>query len=150
MVVGAYNNEFSAFYFNLHADVGPGKPNKQDDVELVRLGIKALRSSRKVQAGGPDAAAFMAASAQVGPMGPYDPSIGAAVKAFQKLAGLTQDGVVSRIVGSFAPSGNSYTLQIMLANMRFLYPNLYPRIDQLAELGPTASTVIKHMFVRVS
>lgn len=150
MVIGAYNTEFGIFYFNLDADVGPGKSNRADDVELVRFGIKALRSSPKVQTGSADAAAFMAASAAVAMVGPYDPSVEAAVKAFQKLAGLTQDSVVSKMQGAFAPSGRSYTLQTMQANMRYLYPKLYPRIDQVAELGPVASGVIGNMFVRAN
>ena len=147
MVVGAYDKDAARFYFNTDADVGPGKPNRADDVELVRYGIKALRNSPKAQTGGADAAAFMAASAVVALVGPYDASVGAAVLAFQKLAGFTQDSIVSKMLGGITPRGNSYMLQVMQANMRYMHPNLYPRIDTLPEVGPTVSTVIRQMFV---
>ncbi len=147
MVVGAYNDQFSVFYFNLHAEVGPGKPNRIDDVELVRFGIKVLASGERARAAGAAASAFVAAAAQVSFLGPYDATIGAAVLAFQRWKGLTQDSTISKIMGAYTPHNRIYVLQYMQGEMRRTYPNLYPRIDRVAEVGPTVSAVIRNMFV---
>jgi hypothetical protein len=49
MVKGLLANTGSLFW-NLSADVGPGQPNRPDDVEFVRFGYIMLRDNPKATA----------------------------------------------------------------------------------------------------
>jgi hypothetical protein len=47
MVVAVAELNGRAFRWNLTANVGPGQPNKLDDVELVRFGYICMRQNLK-------------------------------------------------------------------------------------------------------
>lgn len=145
MVKAAYSETFSAFYFNLHAEVGPNCQNRQDDVELVRFGLMeyALEPENR---GLPGMAGFLALTAQMKSSGPYDAKLGEAILALQKVLRLTADGKVSVIKGDFAPSGRTYLLQHLLATIRHRSSAVYPRIDLLPGTGPLLSQAVRRIF----
>lgn len=146
MVKGAYNETFSAFYFNLHAEVGPNCPNRGDDVELVRYGIACLAKWPGNQKSA-EGRQFCDLARQVGPTGPFDTPLASAILACQRANGLTTDGKVSLVRGDFAPSGRSYILQIMNAAIRIAATSVFPRIDLVPESGAALSQVVRRMFV---
>lgn len=147
MVKGAYNETFSAFYFNLHADVGQGCANRLDDVELVRYGIACLAAA-PVNRADPNLRPFLEAAARVKATGPFDSFVSNAVLAFQKTFDtMHADGKVSVIRGDRSPHGHIYVLQTMTAAMRLACTRVYPRLDLVPETGPALSQVVRKMFL---
>ncbi len=144
----AYSEAFDRFYFNLSGPVGPNCTNNIDDVELVRFGIFCTsKAPPRPSDSAKDRDDFKAAALKVGFVGGYDPTVGTAIKAFQKFSGRHQDSTVSVIFGNNAPNGQTWVLQTLLANMAAEYPNIYPRIDQVFESGPVITARLRKLFV---
>jgi len=148
MVKVAYSEAFDRFFFNLSGAVGPQCANNIDDVELVRFGIFCTsKAPSRPSDNAKDRDEFKAAALKVGFVGGYDPTVGAAIKAFQKFSGRQLDSTVSVIAGNNTPNGQTWVLQTLLANMAAEYPNMYPRIDQVFETGPTITARVRKLFV---
>lgn len=156
MVKAAHNEQCNALYFNIHGDVGPEGANRHDDVELVRYGIKCLTLATNVAdpaespaLGNQTAAAkeFTDAAKLVSMTGPRDARLGAAIPAYQKATGSTQDSTVSVIRSAHTPSGRAYVLQTMGANMRVAARDIFPRLDRVPETGPNLSNAVRRIFL---
>ena len=130
------------FFWNIDANVGPGCPNKIEDVHLVQLAYASAAMNPAL------APAERAVYAQVVVGAPYmgganDP-LTIAIRTHQKSRGGTQDGHVSPIgpSGSYGPM--SYMLIPLNNNIRNSVSNpCWPRIDQHPKCSPILKEAVK-------
>lgn len=127
------------FYWNVDAHVGPGCPNKMDDVQLVQFGYWCMGNNPKTPASPADRALFAA----VTPGAPYSGAPGdpltLAIKRHQALRGGTQDGRVSPMQ---ANQGYNWIISSLSNNISNYLMQQWPRIDQHAKCPPALRPVI--------
>lgn len=115
MAQGIIVGNQAKFYWNIDANVGPGMPNKTEDVQLVQLAYACVATNPKETN-----AEFKAAAAKVKPGDAYngannDP-LSVVIRMHQKLRGGTQDGVVSSIKSSSGVYAASTTWMLVPLN----------------------------------
>src|SRR5947207_14776782 len=145
MVKGLLANTGSLF-LNLSADVGPGQPNRPDDVEFVRFGYLMLKDNPKATAG--PFVALKAACQSITPTGAFDDVLAAAIRTHQSLRGGTQDGRVSvareNKFNKGAYDGKHMWMVFPLNNsMSDRSPEIDPRIDLHPQSGPAVSATVR-------
>ncbi len=146
-MVCIYSTSGGRVFLNINNHVGFGRPNRLDDVELVRFGYFATRASSH-PSGAEVRQALAGPLAAVSPAGPFGPDLDAMIRAHQKFRGGTQDGCVSPIHGSTADYGPiTFMLVGLNNNMCDLMPGIYPRIDQSPQSGAAVSQAVRAMFV---
>ena len=89
--VAAFRNQ--ALFWNLSAAVGPGQPNKADDVEFVRLSYFLAKDNPKFTSG--DFAVMKPILQKVTTTGAFDSALAEAIRTHERLRGGAQDGKVS-------------------------------------------------------
>ena len=152
MVIAVAELNGRAFRWNLTANVGPGQPNKLDDVELVRFGYICMKQNVKF----PASSDLQEVIDKVRADGPFDTDLADAIKAHQLEHGGTQDGIVS-VANVSSTSHNkerydsSHTWIIMNLNNNMLdvAGDVYPRIDKHPQSGPEVSKVVKKICVPI-
>jgi hypothetical protein len=126
--------------FNIDGHVGLKAPNIDDDVALVQL---AYHFRAKSGLGTPEE---QRAALRIRPgdicSGNEDDPLVIAIRAHQKARGGTQDGRVSPVQGGglYVDAGGSHTymLTALVNNIADGCPEIYPRLDKLGELCPSA------------
>lgn len=103
----------SKFYWNLDANVGPGCPNKTDDVQLVQLGYFCLGNNPKVSLPASERAAYLAVTPGAPYTGTPDDPLTVAIKLHQKRRGGIQDGRVSTIKNNTGFYDSTFIWMIM-------------------------------------
>ena len=129
------NSRFASrmFYFNLDAAVGPGCPNKPDDVQLVQMGYVAmLRNPAAASVMTPD---MKEAFGKIVPGAPYtggrDEWLSKAIRAHQARSGGTQDGKVSVATSAaYYDKTHSFIVVVLDNNIMDYMPQDYPRLDK--------------------
>ena len=149
MVVAVTEIKGQAFRWNLSAHVGPGQPNKIDDVELVRFGYYCLRQNGKF----PAAPELLPVLREMQNFGGFGPDLANVIVAHQQNRGGTQDGVVSpaRISNTSTnrelyDGTHNWIVTALDNNMRDVAGEFYPRVDKHAASGPEVSKAIKRIF----
>ena len=135
-----------ALFWNLSADVGPGQPNRPDDVEFVRFGYLMLKDNRKATAG--PFVALKAACQSITPTGAFDDVLAAAIRTHQSLRGGSQDGRVSvaraNNFNKGVYDGKHIWMVFPLNNsMIDMAPDIYPRIDLHPRSGPAVTASVR-------
>jgi hypothetical protein len=140
------------FYWNTHANVGPGCPNRTDDVQLVQLGYACLatRGSGLIT----DDPELVSLARMVVPGSPYSGSptdaLTMAIRRHQLLRGAMIDGRVSSITAKSGEYAAGQTWMLVPLNTRMgavlgtnsgNMPNLWPKIH-LHPLCPAALAAI--------
>jgi hypothetical protein len=140
-----YNGRFA---WNVTSHVGPGCPNKPDDVQLVQLGYYCRARNPKAGTTPEEKATAMA----VVPGAPYtgaasDP-LTIAIKAHQKARGGTQDGKVSPIPGNQpAYSADMSWMIIPLSNNIYdVLRDVWPAIHKSQQCPPALAATSKAVF----
>jgi hypothetical protein len=133
-------------FWNLTADVGPGQPNKRDDVEFVRFGYFLMKDNPKAISG--PLATLKPILQKVTPTGDFDDALAEAIRTHQRLRGGTQDGRVSVAKSSNFNRGQydgQHTWMVFPLNntMIDMAPNIYPRIDLHLQSGPAVSETVR-------
>jgi hypothetical protein len=134
------------FRWNLSQNVGPGQPNKIEDVELVRFGYTCAKRNPTSQI----AAKMKAELDDLRPFGAFDKDLAKVIVAHQKIVGGTQDGIVSVEKGTAAnhESYNGHNRWIMSALNNVMVAevdNIFPRIDKDLQSGPSISLKVKEI-----
>lgn len=121
------------FTWNVESHVGPGCPNKSDDVQLVQFGYYCVAHlpSPPPNCTPADMAIFKA----VVPGAPYSGSpsdpLTLAIKTHQRQRGGTQDGRVSPCTGASGSYGETtWMILALVGRMMDLYSQVYPRLDK--------------------
>jgi hypothetical protein len=135
----------SGIYWNLSEDVGTGKPNLVEDVELVRFGyhcwLKTGTHSR------PLSAPLELAIRVMLPWGGFGPDLDLVIREHQKWRGGQQDGCISKVKMTSGNQGyvdgTRLWIMIVLSNsMLLVHPHIFPRIDLAAESGAEVSGAV--------
>jgi hypothetical protein len=133
-------------FWNLSADVGPGQPNRPDDVEFVRFGYFLMKDNPKAMNG--PFAALKPVLQHVTPTGVFDNALAEAIRAHQRVRGGTQDGRISVArdnkfnLGAY-DGKNTWIVFPLNNSMIELASNIYPRIDLHPQSGPAVSTSVR-------
>lgn len=136
------------FSFNVSKKVGPGRPNMEDDVQLVQFGYFAMSLNAQTK---PQLRPF-AAAVKTGAK--YDGAAGdpltIAIREHQKVRGGTQDGHISSVPATNEFYDPKHGFQIVaLTNLMFdLMPADFPRIDKHTQCPPVLSAKVKELFKR--
>ena len=146
MVQAVVTPHNQSLFWNLSADVGPGQPNKADDVELVRFGYFMMKDNPKALGG--TFAALKPILDKVKPTGGFDDTLAEAIRTHQRLRGGTQDGRVS-----VAKANNFNRGQYDGQHVWMIFPlnnsmidmaaDIYPRIDLHPQSGPSVSAAVR-------
>lgn len=140
----------TTFYWNISKDVGRGKPNLIDDVELVRYGYHCMRQDHVyMQRFGSE---FRTAVMAMDSRGPYGADLQNVIDAHQRHRGGTQDGCVSvmkiNTLQTVKYDGqHSWILWSLHLSMVVALRNLYPRIDLDSFSGPDISRTVRNCFL---
>jgi hypothetical protein len=137
------------FCFNVDSHVGPGCPNKTDDVQLVQFGYYCMTRSNYAPFG--LTPAEMAIIKTVVPGAPYTGSptdpLTLSIKAHQRARGGTQDGRVSPFTNASGFYGEQTWMIISLVvNIIIVYSELYPRLDKAPNCPPVLAATVRRMF----
>ncbi len=135
-------------FWNLTTDVGPGQPNKADDVEFVRFAYFLMKDNPKAMTG-----AFVTLKPileKVTPTGAFDDALAEAIRAHQRLRGGTQDGRVSVAKSNNFNRGlydNQHSWMVFPLNnsMIDMAPEIYPRIDLHPRSGPAVTQTVRRL-----
>lgn len=127
------------FYWNVDAHVGPGCPNKVDDVQLVQFGYWCMGNNSKTPGSPADRALFAAVvPGAIYTGSPSDP-LTLAIKRHQAMRGGTQD---SRISPMQANQGYNWMISALSNNISNYLATQWPRIDRHAKCPPALKPVI--------
>jgi hypothetical protein len=137
------------FFWNLSSEVGQGKANRADDVELVRYGYYCMGKAKDNQAR--LTPSFGAALAGMSTRGGFDKDLDLVIREHQKLRGGIQDGIVSVARPTKVNHGRydlKHTWIVITLNLCFsdMIGVIYPRIDLNSESGPSISEVVRKTF----
>jgi hypothetical protein len=135
-----------ALFWNLSMDVGPGQPNKPDDVEFVRFGYFLMKDNPKAMTG--QFVSLKPTLQKVTPTGPFDNALAEAIRGHQRLRGGTQDGKISVAKANNFNRGiydGQHTWMAFPLNntMIDMAPNIYPRIDLHLQSGPAVTETVR-------
>jgi hypothetical protein len=135
-----------ALFWNLSSDVGPGQPNKTDDVEFVRFGYFLMKDNPKAMTG--QFVTLKPILQKVTPTGPFDNPLAEAILAHQRLRGGTQDGRVSVAKANNFNRGQYDGQHIWMVfplnnTMIDMAPNIFPRIDLHPQSGPAVTATVR-------
>jgi hypothetical protein len=150
MVVAAVRPD-GKFFWNLSAKVGPGQPNKPDDVDLVRFGFICIKLNPKLMVG--PRLAMKPLLDRMRPFGPFDTDLAEVIVAEQKIRGGTQDRIISPAhlsaanKGSYDGGGHTWLILPLNNNMSDIANSVYPRIDKHPQSGPSVSVVVEDICV---
>lgn len=141
------------FFWNISSDVGVGKPNSLDDVELVRFGFSCWSLwPSDFNALKPD---FKQAIHALRWQGGFDQDLQLVIDLNQKYYGGKQDRCISVAKSGIDKNleyqkGQYWTIWILNAYMRFGLPSLYPRIDMDSRSGPAITETVRGSFISTS
>jgi hypothetical protein len=131
--------------WNLSGDVGQGKRNQLDDVELVRLGYFSMKTDPKAQR-------FLTqrertALAMLRSEGAFDRDLDECIRAHEESRGGTQDGFVSVMRYTVANNASydhkhKWIIVVLNNNMIDMIPE-YPRIDLSDNAGPALTKSVR-------
>ncbi|MCC6536117.1 MAG: hypothetical protein IT162_01105 [Bryobacterales bacterium] len=133
MANGCFVGEKRAYCWNVDSNVGPGQPNKPEDVQLVQFAYACLAVNNKNPV--KDAKLRAAASAVVPGAAysgsPSDP-LSVAIREHQRVRGGTQDGVVSSIknTSGFYSASTSWMLCPLNGHISDALGVQWPHIDK--------------------
>jgi hypothetical protein len=136
-----------ALFWNLSSDVGPGQPNKTDDVEFVRFGYFLMKDNPKAMTG-QFGTQLKPVLQKVTPTGPFDAALADAIRTHQRLRGGTQDGRISVAKANNFNRGQYDGQHIWMVfplnnTMIDMAPNIYPRIDLHPQSGPAVTATVR-------
>jgi hypothetical protein len=141
----------SSFWFNLDAKVGTGRENKLEDVEFVRLGYALMGQAA---AGQPRITPrFRQAVAEMAPAGAFGPDLDLVIRAHEADRGGAQDGCVSPMPAQAVAmavsydGSHAYIAAVLNHYMRLANPDLFPRLDQYPDCGPSLRARIPQIFL---
>lgn len=133
--------------WNLTNEVGLGKANNLDDVELVRLGYFSMGRD-------PNAQPLLSqrerdALAKVRSKGPFDLDLDECIRAHEAGRGGTQDGFISVMKFTEVNSGrydhkHRWIIMVLNSNMVGVIPQ-FPRIDLSDDAGPQISSSVANI-----
>ena len=136
------------FWWNVDAHVGPGCPNKTEDVQLAQLGY----ASKAIDPRDESPPELKALFAQVVPGAVYtgganDP-LTLAIKAHQKRRGGTQDGKISPIQSSAGMYDGKHIWMIMALNNGILdiIKANWPRLDKHPKCPAALRAAVSRVF----
>ncbi len=140
MASGLWQGEHKELFWNVDAHVGPGCPNKPDDVNLVQLGFKAAGK----RSPDPEAKTICNAVVLGAPYtgSPTDP-LSLAIKYMQKRRGAAIDGRVSpcKQVGSMAQAIDLWMLTALVMHIRDELARNWPHLDRWPGCPPALAAV---------
>lgn len=131
------------FFWNVSYAVGRGKPNRLDDVELVRYGFNCMRNTHGADLG-PEGLAYFP---RLKIFGPFGDDLHEVIVFYQKMSGHPQDGCV-RPTPQYAPrlAGLVPTIVGLNMFMRRHEGEIYPRIERSNATGAEVSRVCAQFF----
>ncbi len=137
--------------WNVDAHVGPGCPNKLEDVQLVQYGYYCMSRSYSLPPG--LTPAEQAVIAAVVPGAPYSGSptdpLTLAIKAHQRVRGGTQDGRVSPFTSASGYySEQTWMIISLIGRMMNYCPNIYPRLDKGPMCPPALAAASRRIFTK--
>jgi hypothetical protein len=121
-------------FINVSGNVGPGSPNRIDDVQFVQLGYYCMLASplaRPILSQG-ELQAFAKITPGAAYFGATDDPLSIAIRAHQAARGGAQDGHVSvgTPAGSYDGGKHSYQIFPLNNGMRDVMVKDFPRIDK--------------------
>jgi len=135
------------FYWNIDANVGPGCPNKIEDVQLVQLGYLAMGQNPMLALPPEEKAAYLAVVPGATYNGAFSDPLSNAIRVHQKKRGGVQDGVVSSIKNNSGLYSAKLTW-IMVAldnNIADVLGGGWPHVDR----HPKCPTALRDVAIRV-
>jgi hypothetical protein len=135
-----------ALFWNLSSNVGPGQPNKADDVEFVRFAYFLMKDNPKAMTG--EFVTLKPILQKVTTTGAFDNNLADAIRAHQRLRGGTQDGMISVAKTNNFNRGlydkqHSWMVFPLNNTMIDMAPEIYPRIDLHAQSGPAVTQTVR-------
>lgn len=130
-------------FWNITSDVGPGCPNRTDDVELVRFGYHCMGTNPRANIPADRKAAY----ASVSLTGGYDSRLGEVIRLHQAGRGGTQDGKISSMknaTGSYG--GQFWIIASMNGHMAEICGTTWPRIDLHHRTSPELTLAVSSVF----
>jgi hypothetical protein len=132
------SGERQSIFWNLTTPVGPGKPNKLDDVEFCRFGYFMMKGNPKAM---PDLTQRERdALARLNPVGGFGPDLAEVILAHQQSRGGTQDGFISvarDVQTNFGQYDHKHKWIVLVLNVNMLdTSDVFPRIDLHGMSGP--------------
>ncbi len=145
MASGLFQGECKEYFWNVDAHVGPGCPNKMDDVNLVQMGI--IVTNKHVT--DPTDKAILSAVKLGAPYsgGATDP-LTVAIKHIQKKRGGPQDGRVSpaKQVPTLAQASDTWMITVMIRWIRDEMKANWPHLDRWPGCPPALVAASKKVF----
>ena len=120
-------------FLNISGNVGPGSPNRADDVQLVQLGYASMLLSPQAQGqlNQAERRAFAAVKPGVPYFGAADDPLTVSIRAHEASRGGAQDGLVSVARGASYDGGKHTFIIIALNNaIRDTMIQDFPRVDK--------------------
>ena len=130
-------------YWNVEAHVGPGCPNKVDDVQLVQFGYWCMGNNPKTPIGAADRALFAAIVPGAAYSGSASDALTLAIKRHQQLRGGVQDGKVSPMPPN---QGYNWIIAALSNNMSNYLSSVWPHIDKHAKCPPAVKALVMSTF----
>lgn len=137
------------FWWTVHAHVGPGCPNKIEDVQLVQLGYFCKASSQKDGSNPAQKAIYAKVVPGAVYSGKLDDPLTIAIKTHQQHRGGTQDGRVSPIGNSVGMYDGQHIWMVMaLSNaiLEVIKAN-WPRLDSHPKCPAALKGAVERVFL---
>ncbi|BDC53010.1 hypothetical protein F183_A53250 [Bryobacterales bacterium F-183] len=148
MACGSVFGDNKRFFWNLDGNVGPGCPNKIEDVQLVQLGFHCKANNPKYPITPASKAIYSAVVPGAPYTGGYNDPLSIAIRQFQKERGGPQDGRVSVISGSGMISDKLGFMMVALNNnISDCITNNWPFIDRHSQCPGALKAVVGRSFV---
>ncbi len=138
------------FYWNVDENVGPGCPNKLEDVHLVQLAFFCKANNPKYPVSPEEKAAYSAVMVGAFYSGaPGDP-LSIAIEILQKKKGGVQDGRISSIESSSGMYAEDHGWLLIPLNNNILDSSggIWPSIDKHPQCTAALSAAVTRVFVR--
>lgn len=116
MAKGIMAGSENRFFWNLDANVGPGCPNKLEDVHLVQLAFFCKANNPKYPVTPEEKAAYSAVVVGAYYNGAPNDPLSIAIKTLQKVKGGIQDGRISSIKSSSGMYAEDHTWLLVPLN----------------------------------
>lgn len=137
------------FFWNIDSHVGPGCPNKADDVQLVQYGYYCMaRNPAGASLTPAEKAAYLAVVPGAGYSGAWNDPLTVAIKTHQAHRGGTQDGKVSPVPanssGSYGPT--TWMIVPLVNNIKDVNRQVWPNIHKGQNCPNALKTVSERTF----
>jgi len=135
------------FFWNVDGNVGPGCPNKIDDVHLVQLGFYCTATDTKHPPKTGEKEAYSLVVPGAAYSGSASDPLTAAIKVAEKIRGGPQDGHISKMQprGFYSP-GHPWLIAVLNNHIASVLGNQWPFLDKHPKSTGQLKVLVKRTF----